>query len=134
MEQRGVLVASKKRSRGELQQWRVPPAHPIAHGRGSGELLLLRPWGMGIDVDLIGGLGESIDVPDGHAGRQEWLDGGRSPELAALRAAGQARLEACRDLSGIVERSVDEEFVLERQIAHTTRRASVPRAAEHERD
>src|SRR5215467_5906286 len=134
MEQRRVLVASKNRARGELQQWREPPAHPIPHGRGAGELLLLRPWDMGVDVDLVGELGEEIEVADGDAGRQEWLDAGLAPELSTFRPARKARLEPGRDLSGIVERPVNEEFVLDRQIAHTTRRASVTRAAEHERD
>src|SRR2546425_8049907 len=98
MEQRGCIHVSGPRARGELQQWRVAAAHAIAHGRAGRELLLLRPRHMGVDVELVGDFGEDVDVADGDSAGQKWLEGRLTAEPSALRAAGETRLEAGRDL------------------------------------
>src|SRR5207249_7145778 len=118
----------------QLEERQKPATQPIARRQPSLELLPVGTGDVGVDVEVVGDFGHEIERPERDAGREKRFDGRLASEATTLRAGGQAYFEAGRHLPGTLLELVQEELVLERQIADAAHRSLIARVGEHQRN
>src|SRR5205823_4202900 len=85
---------------------------------------------MRVDVPLVRGLTEQVEVPERDPRHQEWLDGGLTSQPSALGARRKPELESRREERPVLDRLEEQELVLDLDVAGACRALALARLGE----